>query len=210
MNREKRIKILFRLKNNNPNPTTELKYNSHFELLVSTLLSAKSTDISVNKATINLYKIANTPEKMILIGIDGIKKYIKTIGLYNKKAKNIYKTCNILIKKYNSQIPKNKILLKKLPGIGDKTANIILNVIFGLPTIAVDTHIFRVCNRTGFATGKNVTIIEKKLLKIVPKKFKINFHNWFLLHGKYVCKSKKPTCYSCIIKDLCDFNKYYI
>ncbi|CRK85866.1 Endonuclease III [Candidatus Providencia siddallii] len=207
MNKNQRIKILKYLQHNNKTPTTELKFNSPFELLISVILSAKSTDISVNKVTNKLFKTANTPEAIVRLGVNGIKEHIKTIGLFNLKSKYIYKTCQILISNHNSKIPENKILLEALPGVGRKTSNIILNTIFNWPTIAVDTHIFRVCNRTHFATGKTVLEVEKKLLKVVPKKFIINFHNWFLLHGKNVCLSKKPNCNSCIIKNLCDFKK---
>lgn len=206
MNKQKRIDILTRLRDNNPTPTTELVFNSPFELLISVLLSAQATDISVNKATAKLYPIANTAEKMLAIGIDEIKHYIKTIGLFNTKAENIIKTCQILIDKYNGQVPENREALESLPGVGRKTANVVLNTAFGWPTIAVDTHIFRVCNRTNFAPGKNVIEVEQKLLKVVPTEFKVDCHHWFILHGRYTCIARKPRCGSCIIEDLCEFN----
>ncbi|WP_063655860.1 endonuclease III [Candidatus Arsenophonus triatominarum] len=206
MNKQKRIDILTRLRDNNPTPTTELVFNSPFELLISVLLSAQATDISVNKATAKLYPIANTAEKMLALGIDEIKHYIKTIGLFNTKAENIIKTCQILIDKYNGQVPENREALESLPGVGRKTANVVLNTAFGWPTIAVDTHIFRVCNRTNFAPGKNVIEVEQKLLKVVPIEFKVDCHHWFILHGRYTCIARKPRCGSCIIEDLCEFN----
>ncbi|MDR5610866.1 MULTISPECIES: endonuclease III [unclassified Arsenophonus] len=206
MNKQKRIDILTRLRDNNPTPTTELVFNSPFELLISVLLSAQATDISVNKATAKLYPIANTAEKMLALGIDEIKHYIKTIGLFNTKAENIIKTCQILIDKYNGQVPENREALESLPGVGRKTANVVLNTAFGWPTIAVDTHIFRVCNRTNFAPGKNVIEVEQKLIKVVPIEFKVDCHHWFILHGRYTCIARKPRCGSCIIEDLCEFN----
>ncbi|PAV02031.1 endonuclease III [Arsenophonus sp. ENCA] len=206
MNKQKRIDILTRLRDNNPTPTTELVFNSPFELLISVLLSAQATDISVNKATAKLYPIANTAEKMLALGIDEIKHYIKTIGLFNTKAENIIKTCQILIDKYNGLVPENREALESLPGVGRKTANVVLNTAFGWPTIAVDTHIFRVCNRTNFAPGKNVIEVEQKLIKVVPTEFKVDCHHWFILHGRYTCIARKPRCGSCIIEDLCEFN----
>lgn len=206
MNKQKRIDILTRLRDNNPTPTTELVFNSPFELLISVLLSAQATDISVNKATAKLYPIANTAEKMLALGINEIKHYIKTIGLFNTKAKNIIKTCQILIDKYNGQVPENREALESLPGVGRKTANVVLNTAFGWPTIAVDTHIFRVCNRTNFAPGKNVIEVEQKIIKVVPIEFKVDCHHWFILHGRYTCIARKPHCGSCIIEDLCEFN----
>ncbi|SPP31197.1 Endonuclease III [Arsenophonus endosymbiont of Aleurodicus floccissimus] len=206
MNKQKRIDILTRLRDNNPTPITELVFNSPFELLISVLLSAQATDISVNKATAKLYPIANTAEKMLALGIDEIKHYIKTIGLFNTKAENIIKTCQILIDKYNGQVPENREALEYLPGVGRKTANVVLNTAFGWPTIAVDTHIFRVCNRTNFAPGKNVIEVEQKLLKVVPTEFKVDCHQWFILHGRYMCIARKPRCGFCIIEDLCEFN----
>ncbi|HGJ5876555.1 MAG TPA: endonuclease III [Arsenophonus sp.] len=206
MNKQKRIAILTRLRDNNPTPTTELIFNSPFELLISVLLSAQATDISVNKATAKLYQIANTAKKMLALDIYEIKSYIKTIGLFNTKAENIIKTCQILVDKYNGEVPENREALESLPGVGRKTANVILNTAFGWPTIAVDTHIFRVCNRTNFAPGKNVIEVEQKLLKVVPNEFKVNCHHWFILHGRYTCLARKPRCGSCIIEDLCEFN----
>lgn len=205
MNKSKRLEILTRLRDNNPHPTTELKFNSPFELLIAVLLSAQATDVSVNKATAKLYPIANTPEKIMALGVDGIKAYIKTIGLFNTKAESVFKTCKILIEKHNSQVPEDREALEALPGVGRKTANVVLNTAFGWPTIAVDTHIFRVCNRTNFASGKNVVEVEDKLLKVVPEEFKVDCHHWFILHGRYTCIARKPRCGSCIIEDLCEF-----
>ncbi|EMU9119094.1 endonuclease III [Providencia stuartii] len=205
MNKSKRIEILTRLRDNNPNPTTELQFNSPFELLIAVLLSAQTTDVSVNKATAKLYPVANTPEAMLALGVDGIKEYIKTIGLFNTKAESVIKTCKILIEKHNSQVPEDRAALEALPGVGRKTANVVLNTAFGWPTIAVDTHIFRVCNRTNFAPGKNVVEVEEKLLKVVPTEFKVDCHHWFILHGRYTCIARKPRCGSCIIEDLCEF-----
>lgn len=200
MNKSKRIEILTRLRDNNPNPTTELQFNSPFELLIAVLLSAQATDVSVNKATAKLYPVANTPEAMLALGVDGIKEYIKTIGLFNTKAESVIKTCKILIEKHNSQVPEDRAALEALPGVGRKTANVALNTAFGWPTIAVDTHIFRVCNRTNFAPGKNVVEVEEKLLKVVPTEFKVDCHHWFILHGRYTCIARKPRCGSCIIE----------
>ena len=205
MNKTKRIEILTRLRDDNPKPTTELAFNSPFELLISVLLSAQATDVSVNKATAKLYPIADTPEKMLALGVDGIKEYIKTIGLFNTKAENVYKTCKLLIEKHHSQVPENREALEALPGVGRKTANVVLNTAFGWPTIAVDTHIFRVCNRTKFAPGKDVVEVEEKLLKVVPAEFKVDCHHWLILHGRYTCIARKPRCGSCIIEDLCEF-----
>ncbi|HGM9945454.1 TPA: endonuclease III [Providencia rettgeri] len=207
MNKSKRIEILTRLRDNNPHPTTELEFNSPFELLIAVLLSAQATDVSVNKATAKLYPVANSPETIMALGVDGIKEYIKTIGLFNTKAESVYKTCQILIEKHNSQVPENREALEALPGVGRKTANVVLNTAFGWPTIAVDTHIFRVCNRTNFAPGKNVVEVEEKLLKVVPAKFKVDCHHWFILHGRYTCIARKPRCGSCIIEDLCEFKE---
>ncbi|HEF8772561.1 endonuclease III [Providencia manganoxydans] len=205
MNKSKRIEILTRLRDNNPNPTTELQFSSPFELLIAVLLSAQATDVSVNKATAKLYPVANTPEAMLALGVDGIKEYIKTIGLFNTKAESVIKTCKILIEKHNSQVPEDREALEALPGVGRKTANVVLNTAFGWPTIAVDTHIFRVCNRTNFAPGKNVVEVEEKLLKVVPAEFKVDCHHWLILHGRYTCIARKPRCGSCIIEDLCEF-----
>jgi endonuclease-3 len=205
MNKEKRIQILQRLRENNPKPTTELEFNSPFELLVAVLLSAQATDVSVNKATRLLYPVANTPQAIFDLGVDGVKQYIKTIGLFNSKAENLIKTCRILIDEHNSIVPENREALEALPGVGRKTANVVLNTAFGWPTIAVDTHIFRVSNRTKFAPGKNVDEVEQKLLKVVPAEFKLDVHHWLILHGRYTCIARKPKCGSCLIEDLCEF-----
>jgi endonuclease-3 len=205
MNKEKRIQILQRLRDNNPKPTTELEFNSPFELLVAVLLSAQATDVSVNKATRLLYPVANTPQAIFDLGVDGVKQYIKTIGLFNSKAENLIKTCRILIDEHNSIVPENREALEALPGVGRKTANVVLNTAFGWPTIAVDTHIFRVSNRTKFAPGKNVDEVEQKLLKVVPAEFKLDVHHWLILHGRYTCIARKPKCGSCLIEDLCEF-----
>lgn len=207
MNQAKRIEILTRLRDNNPHPTTELRFNSPFELLISVLLSAQATDVSVNKATAKLYPVANTPQAMLELGVEGIKSYIKTIGLFNTKAENVIKTCQILVDKHHSQVPENREALEALPGVGRKTANVVLNTAFGWPTIAVDTHIFRVCNRTKFAPGKNVNEVEQKLLKVVPAEFKVDCHHWLILHGRYTCIARKPRCGSCIIEDLCEYTE---
>ena len=207
MNKSKRTEIFERLKKLDPNPTTELKFNSPFELLIAVILSAQATDVSVNKATEKLYPVANTPESILQLGLRGLKKYIKTIGLYNSKAENILKTCRLLIDKHGGQVPNTREALEALPGVGRKTANVILNTAFGLPTIAVDTHIFRVSNRTGIAPGKNVVEVEKKLLKFVPEKFKLNAHHWLILHGRYTCIARKPKCAECIINDLCEWRE---
>lgn len=201
----KSVSILTRFKEQNNHPTTELIYSTPFELLISVILSAQATDVSVNKVTSKLYQIANTPESLLLIGIEAIKDHIKIIGLFNKKAENIIKTCHILLDKYNGKVPENRNALESLPGVGRKTANVVLNTAFGWHTIAVDTHIFRVCNRTGFATGENVDQVEKKLLKVVPIEFKLNCHHWLILHGRYICTARKPKCSSCFIEDLCEF-----
>jgi len=205
MNKQKRREILTRLRDANPHPKTELNYSSPFELLIAVILSAQATDVSVNKATDKLYPIANTPEKIAALGIDGLKTYIKTIGLYNSKAANIIKACNMLIQLHNSQVPENREALQALPGVGRKTANVVLNTAFGWPTIAVDTHIFRVANRTKLAMGKNVEQVEEKLLKVIPAEFKVDVHHWLILHGRYTCIARKPRCGSCIIEDLCEF-----
>ncbi|HGM9875701.1 TPA: endonuclease III [Proteus mirabilis] len=207
MNQAKRIEILTRLRDNNPHPTTELRFNSPFELLISVLLSAQATDVSVNKATAKLYPVANTPQAMLELGVEGIKSYIKTIGLFNTKAENVIKTCQILVDKHHGQVPENREALEALPGVGRKTANVVLNTAFGWPTIAVDTHIFRVCNRTKFAPGKNVNEVEQKLLKVVPAEFKVDCHHWLILHGRYTCIARKPRCCSCIIEDLCEYTE---
>ncbi|MDG2915130.1 endonuclease III [Bisgaard Taxon 10/6] len=205
MNQQKRIEILTRLRDQNPKPTTELTYNSPFELLIAVILSAQATDKGVNKATKKLFAVANTPQSILALGVDGLKEYIKTIGLYNSKAENIIKTCRDLIDKFNGEIPQDRAALESLAGVGRKTANVVLNTAFGQPTIAVDTHIFRVANRTGFAPGKDVVKVEEKLNKVVPAEFKVDVHHWLILHGRYTCVARKPRCGSCIIEDLCEF-----
>lgn len=207
MNKDKRRQILERLREANPNPTTELEYTSPFELLISVILSTQATDVSVNKATAKLYPVANTPEAIQALGVDGLKSYIKTIGLYNAKAENIIKTCAILLEKHNGEVPENRAALEALPGVGRKTANVVLNTAFDWPTIAVDTHIFRVANRTGFAPGKDVNEVEEKLLRHVPAEFKLDVHHWLILHGRYTCIARKPRCGSCLIEDLCEYKQ---
>ena len=207
MNKDKRRQILERLREANPNPTTELEYTSPFELLISVILSAQATDVSVNKATAKLYPVANTPEAIQALGVDGLKSYIKTIGLYNAKAENIIKTCAILLEKHNGEVPENRAALEALAGVGRKTANVVLNTAFDWPTIAVDTHIFRVANRTGFAPGKDVNEVEEKLLRHVPAEFKLDVHHWLILHGRYTCIARKPRCGSCLIEDLCEYKQ---
>ena len=207
MNKIKRHEIFSRFRDNNLKPETELKYQSTFELLISVLLSAQATDVSVNKATAKLYPVANTPEKILALGEEGLKQYIKTIGLFNSKAKNTIETCRILIEQHNSVVPEDREALQALPGVGRKTANVILNTAFGHPTIAVDTHIFRVSNRTGIAPGKNVVEVEKRLLRFVADEFKVDAHHWLILHGRYTCIASKPRCGSCIIEDLCEYKK---
>lgn len=206
MNKTKRFEIFSRLKAANPNPTTELKYSSDFELLIAVILSAQATDISVNKATAKLYPVANTPETIYALGVSGLSNYIKTIGLYNSKAKNIIATCKTLIEHHNSQVPKTRAELEALAGVGRKTANVVLNTAYGEPTMAVDTHIYRVSNRTKLAPGKTVLAVEKALLKFVPNDFLVDAHHWLILHGRYTCLARKPRCGSCIIMDLCEFN----
>ena len=205
MNKEKRREIFKRLKKANPAPKTELIHKSNFELLIAVILSAQATDVSVNKATKELYKIANTPQKMLKLGETGLKKYIKSIGLYNSKAKNIIKTCKVLIDEHSNRIPRDRETLQKLPGVGRKTANVVLNNAFGQPTIAVDTHIFRVSNRTGIASGKNVLQVELKLEKFVPEQYKLHAHHWLILHGRYTCVARNPKCGECSIVDLCEY-----
>lgn len=210
MNQLKRIEILARLREHISDPKTELNYTTSFELLISVMLSAQATDISVNKATKPLYTVANTPHAILDLGIIQLKHYIRTIGLYNSKAENIIKTCEILINDYNGHVPESFESLVSLPGVGRKTANVILNTAFGWPTIAVDTHIFRVSNRTRFASGKTVEDVEKKLLKVVPSKYKRDCHHLFILHGRYTCVARKPHCDTCVIEDLCEFkNKIF-
>ena len=207
MNKEKRLEILTRLRANNPEPTTELNFTSPFELLIAVLLSAQATDVSVNKATAKLYPVANTPQAILDLGLEGLIPYVKTIGLFNTKAKNTLKTCQMLVDLHDGKVPENRAALEALPGVGRKTANVVLNTAFGWPTIAVDTHIDRVSNRTKFAMGKNVVEVEQKLLKVVPKEFKVDVHHWLILHGRYTCTARKPKCGSCIIEDLCEFKE---
>lgn len=205
MNAQKRRQLYERLAKTNPSPRTELKYRSEFELLLSVVLSAQATDISVNKATAKLFKVANTPAGILALGEDRLKPFIQTIGLFNSKAKNIVGACRILVERHDGQVPRDREALEALPGVGRKTANVVLNTAFGEPTIAVDTHIFRVSNRTGLATGKNVLAVEKKLEKFTPDEFKRDAHHWLILHGRYVCKARKPACPTCVIADLCDY-----
>jgi len=205
MNVEKRIQIFRILEEKNPNPTTELLYNSNFELLISVILSAQATDVSVNKATTKLFTIANTPEAIKKLGLRKLTDYIKSIGLFKTKAENILKTCSILIDKFDGEVPKNREDLESLPGVGRKTANVVMNTAFGIPTIAVDTHIFRVSNRTKIARGKSVLEVEKKLLKLIPEDFLQNAHHWLILHGRYTCKARTPLCKDCCIAHLCEF-----
>ena len=205
MNTQKRIQIFRILEQKNPNPTTELQYNSNFELLISVILSAQATDVSVNKATTKLFTIANTPETIKKLGLRKLTGHIKSIGLFKTKAENILKTCSILIDKFSGEVPKNREDLESLPGVGRKTANVVMNTAFGIPTIAVDTHIFRVSNRTKIARGKSVLEVEKKLLKLVPQDFLQNAHHWLILHGRYTCKARTPLCTDCCIAHLCEF-----
>ena len=206
MNKQKRTEIFTRLRDQNPHPTTELNYSSPFELLIAVILSAQATDVGVNKATDKLYPVANTPRAILALGLEGLKGYVKTIGLYNAKAENIIKTCAMLLTLHDGEVPDNREALEALPGVGRKTANVVLNTAFGQPTMAVDTHIFRVSNRTGIAPGKNVLEVEKRLLRLVPKEFLVDAHHWLILHGRYVCKARKPQCGSCLIEDLCEFS----
>ena len=199
--------IFLRLQAANPNPTTELVYHSPFELLIAVILSAQATDVSVNKATAKLFAVANTPETILALGLDGLKSYIKTIGLYNSKAANILKTCQILIEQHHSQVPHNREALESLGGVGRKTANVVLNTAFGEPTIAVDTHIFRIANRIGLADAKTVDGVEQQLLKIIPSQFKLDAHHWLILHGRYICIARKPKCTECLLRDLCQFQE---
>ncbi|MEL0069926.1 MAG: endonuclease III [Betaproteobacteria bacterium] len=205
MNTQKRIQIFRVLEQKNPNPTTELQYNSNFELLISVILSAQATDVSVNKATTKLFTIANTPEAIKKLGLRKLTGHIKSIGLFKTKAENILKTCSILIDKFDGEVPKNREDLESLPGVGRKTANVVMNTAFGIPTIAVDTHIFRVSNRTKIARGKSVLEVEKKLLKLIPQDFLQNAHHWLILHGRYTCKARTPLCKDCCIAHLCEF-----
>ena len=205
MNADKRYQILSRLREENPNPTTELNYSSVFELLIAVILSAQATDVSVNKATDKLYPVANTPEKILALGLRKLKGYVKTIGLYNSKAENVIKTCRILIEQHNSEVPNSREALEALPGVGRKTANVVLNTAFGEPTMAVDTHIFRFSNRTRFAPGKTVLQVEKKLLKVIPDEFIRDAHHWLILHSRYICTARNPKCSACVIYDLCEY-----
>ena len=205
MNRARRQEIFTRLRDANPEPTTELLYGNPFQLLIAVILSAQSTDVGVNKATRALYKKVKTPRAMLKLGEEGLREHIKTIGLYNTKAKNIIKTCAILEEQHDGKVPEDRTALEALPGVGRKTANVVLNTAFGHPTIAVDTHIFRVSNRTGIAPGKNVIEVEQRLLRLVPDEFKLDAHHWLILHGRYVCKARKPDCPACNVADLCKF-----
>lgn len=205
MNREKRQEIFTRLRAANPRPSTELHYGNPFQLLIAVILSAQATDVGVNKATRALFKKVKTPRAMLALGEQGLKEYIKTIGLFNTKAKNIIKTCAILDEQHCGKVPEDRAALEALPGVGRKTANVVLNTAFGHPTIAVDTHIFRVANRTGIAPGKNVAEVEQRLLRLVPDEFKLDAHHWLILHGRYTCIARKPRCQSCCISDLCEY-----
>lgn len=207
MNKEKRTEIFSRFRETNPKPETELNYSNPFELLIAVILSAQATDVGVNKATDKLYPVANTPEAILALGVDGLKSYIKTIGLFNTKAENVIKTCRMLVEKHDSVVPDNREDLEALPGVGRKTANVVLNTAFGKPAMAVDTHIFRVSNRTGIAPGKNVLEVEKRLMRLVPKEFLLDAHHWLILHGRYTCVARKPRCGACIIEDLCEFKE---
>jgi endonuclease-3 len=205
MNAEKRKKIFERLKTANPNPTTELEYTTPFELLIAVILSAQATDVSVNKATRKLYIVANTPEKIFALGVDGLIPYVQTIGLYRNKAKNVIDTCRLLLEHHHGEVPRDRESLQALPGVGRKTANVVLNTAFGQPAMAVDTHIFRVSNRTGLAPGKNVDIVEQKLMKFVPSEYLLDAHHWLILHGRYTCLARTPQCWNFPIADLCEF-----
>lgn len=205
MNREKRTEIFRRLREQRPRPTTELYFTTPFELLVAVVLSAQATDVGVNKATAKLFPVANTPHAIRALGVDGLKTYIKTIGLFNSKAANIIKLCDQLIEQHNGEVPRSRAALEALPGVGRKTANVVLNTAFGEPTIAVDTHIFRVSNRTRIAPGKNVVEVEQRLMRTVPEEFKRDCHHWLILHGRYTCVARKPKCGECLIADLCEF-----
>ena len=207
MNAAKRREIFLRLQQQNPHPTTELEFHSPFELLIAVLLSAQATDISVNAATRQLYPIANTPQAMLDLGEEKLRGYVQRIGLYKTKAKHIMQTCNILLEKHGGEVPKTREALEALPGVGRKTANVVLNTAFGQPTIAVDTHIFRISNRTGIAPGKNVLEVEHKLLKVIPDEFKLDAHHWLILHGRYICQARKPKCGQCLIENLCEYKK---
>ena len=205
MNPAKRLEIFTRLREANPNPETELEYTTPFELLIAVLLSAQATDVGVNKATRKLYPVANTPQAILDLGLDELTEYIRTIGLYKTKAKNVIATCQILVDQYGGEVPQTREELEQFPGVGRKTANVVLNTAFRQIAMAVDTHIFRVSNRTGIAPGKNVDIVEQKLMKFVPKEFLMDAHHWLILHGRYTCVARKPKCWNCIIADLCEF-----
>jgi len=205
VNQKKREQIFRRFRERDPSPATELEFSTPFELLIAVILSAQATDVSVNKATPKLFARANTPAAIAKMGESGLKSHIRTIGLFNSKASNIIKTCNILVRQHGGEVPRDRKALEALPGVGRKTANVILNTAFGEPAIAVDTHIFRVANRTGIAPGKNVTEVEKRLLKVVPDEFKRNAHHWLILHGRYTCTARRPDCGHCILLDLCEF-----
>ena len=205
MNQAKRLEIFQRFATANPKPTTELVFRSPFELLIAVLLSAQATDISVNKATAGLFAVAPSPERMLALGLEGVKSFIRTIGLYHGKARHIMATCHLLLEKHDGQVPTERASLEALPGVGRKTANVVLNTAFGQETIAVDTHIFRVANRIGLARGKNVRAVEEGLIKHVPKGYRLDAHHWLILHGRYVCKARKPLCQECLIADLCEY-----
>ena len=203
---KKQIQVFFeRLREQRPDPRTELNYSSPFELLIAVMLSAQATDVSVNKATDKLYPVANTAQAILNLGVEGLKAYIKTIGLYNAKAENVIKTCQILVDQYQGQVPETRQQLEALPGVGRKTANVVLNTAFGQPTMAVDTHIFRVGNRTGLAVGKNVLEVEHRLVKVIPKEFILDAHHWLILHGRYCCIARKPKCFECVVADVCNW-----
>ena len=205
MNPEKRREIFARLKAENPHPTTELEYTTPFELLIAVILSAQATDVSVNKATRQLYPVASTPAAIYALGVEGLIPYVQTIGLYRNKAKNVIETCRILLEQHGGEVPRDREDLQALPGVGRKTANVVLNTAFGVPAMAVDTHIFRVSNRTGIAPGKNVDIVEQKLMKFVPPEYLMDAHHWLILHGRYTCIARSPQCWNCLIADLCEF-----
>lgn len=205
MNQEKRREIFTRLRQANPHPTTELEYTTPFELLIAVILSAQATDVSVNKATRKLFAVASTPAKILALGLEGLTPYIQTIGLYRNKAKNVIATCRILLQQHSGVVPRERAALEALPGVGRKTANVVLNTAFGVPTIAVDTHIFRVANRIGLAPGKNVDEVERKLMKVIPDEYLMDAHHWLILHGRYTCVARSPLCWNCMIADLCDY-----
>lgn len=205
MNSTKREEIFRRLQAENPHPTTELEYRTAFELLIAVILSAQATDVGVNKATCKLFAVANTPQAILDLGLEGLKSYVRTIGLYNSKAENILATCRLLIDRHGGEVPAERGALEALPGVGRKTANVVLNTAFRQPTMAVDTHIFRVSNRTGLAPGKTVLEVEKKLLRNVPRPYRMDAHHWLILHGRYICTARKPRCGACLISDLCDY-----